>query len=262
MGRKRNQGKARKAARAAKAKQEAEERGNNEIAKNELEQPLAAPSLLPRCRHGADNLTDEDIICLQLADPFATELYQCRRAANGDVLKCLQATHDATLDAFADVWCDAAKMENEISCFLCAGTQNILEGNYDSARDCATAARYLKQYIAVGLEKTLAVFDFPKIVETYYSDMHTLVKFFRKRIPCTCLNEKYEEVKDITKLGFCFNPQCTVSLTEVERSKTMCCSRCRNVTYCSRECQISHFTKHKRACDMHVTIQAKFDAKN
>ena len=74
MGRKRNQGKARKAARAAKAK--AEERGNNNQTTmshgNGLEQSLAALSLSlsAQCRHGAaESLTGEDI-CMQFVETW------------------------------------------------------------------------------------------------------------------------------------------------------------------------------------------------
>jgi len=111
----------------------------------------------------------------------------------------------------------------------------------------------------------------PKIYETYLAsscgdtynpaDLHTLVKFFRKRIPCSCscLDAKYEEVKATTKMGWCFNLQC--NLLRVERSKTMYCDRCRFVTYCSRECQKAHWSKHQATCDKAAALKAKFDAK-
>ena len=92
--------------------------------------------------------------------------------------------------------------------------------------------------------------------------MHTLVKYFRKRIPCSCLDGKYDEVKAITKLGFCFNPECNFEMSgELERSKTMYCSRCRCATYCSRECQKADWARHKSYCDKDAAERAEFDAK-
>eukprot|EP00984_Skeletonema_dohrnii_P004367 scaffold1560_cov146-Skeletonema_dohrnii-CCMP3373.AAC.2 len=45
--------------------------------------------------------------------------------------------------------------------------------------------------------------------ELKYADKHTLVSFFRSRIPCKCLDEKYKEVKNITKMGICANLGCS-----------------------------------------------------
>ena len=97
-------------------------------------------------------------------------------------------------------------------------------------------------------KQTPASYNVPKLGETYKADEHTLVKFFRNRIPCSCLDEKYEEMKNIAKMGLCCNPDCNVPEGRVERSKTMYCSQCRNATYCSRECQIADWTSHKSGC--------------
>mmetsp|Transcript_4491 Transcript_4491/g.5717 ORF Transcript_4491/g.5717 Transcript_4491/m.5717 type:complete len:83 (-) Transcript_4491:55-303(-) len=72
---------------------------------------------------------------------------------------------------------------------------------------------------------------------------------------------KYKEVKDTAKLGFCYNPECTIPNGQVERSKTFYCSRCRNVTYCSRDCQKADSTIHKHECDKFIAEIAKFEAK-
>ncbi len=253
MGRKRNQGKARKAAKAkAKEEAEAEDRRNNNqtVATNGQEQPRAALSLLPPCPclHGAVPPSDEDNICLQFAETFIKELSQYRGTAH-NILNSLLAITTATMDKFADMWNDAAKMKTAISFFLYLGTQGVLQGSNDVARDCAAIARYLKEFIAVALKRTQPVYYWPKVLEAYYADMHTLVKFFRHRIPCSCLDEKYEEVKNITKMGICHNPNCKWPQRRVERNKTAYCSLCRNAVYCSRECQVADYTRHKPDCD-------------
>ena len=165
---------------------------------------------------------------------------------------------DSTMDQFAAVWGDLAKMKIAISCLLFVGAQFILEGHIESARWAATMTRYFQQHIAVHLKQTQAIPNWPKIPETYIADDHTLVKFFRHRIPCSCLDEKYEEVKHITKLGYCYYPKC--SGRKLERSKTKYCSRCRCATYCSRECQVSDWWSHKPYCDKHAEVIAKFEA--
>ena len=265
MGRKRDQGKARKAARAKAKVEEKEGENNNQTTTNNgsgLEQPRAAASLLPRCMslHGAAPFSEEDI-CLQFVETFILEFDEyCGRDC--DVFNSLRGAHNATMDEFADVWCDPAKMEKAISYILSLGTHDILTGKYGRARLCAAIARYLEQYIAVELKKTQALYNWPKVLETYHADLHTLVKFFRHRIPCSCLDDKYEEVKDITKIGLCYNQQCNIPHGQVERRKTMYCSRCRSVTYCSRECQVAHWPMHKPFCDIDVAAKAEFDAKH
>ena len=69
-------------------------------------------------------------------------------------------------------------------------------------------------------------------------------KFYRKRIACKCLKEMHLEArKSSTKLGVCYHCK------EVkERALLMVCSRCRISQYCSRECQIASWPRHKCDC--------------
>ena len=157
----------------------------------------------------------------------------------------LIAAQKATMDEFADVWHDATKTEMVLSYFLSKGTNTILENDYLIDPASSVLARYLEQHIAVELKQTQALINWPKIVETSYEaemDMHTLIKFFRRRIPCSCLDGEYQRW-NVTKVGFCFNPLCIPPEdVELERSKTKYCSRCRCVAYCCRECQEAHWT--------------------
>ncbi len=209
MGRKRNQGKARKAAKA-KAKQEAEERenNNNQTTANEPEEQLTAAQMQrvqvqsgnAKCLHGFD--PDRKKNCSQ----FATAFYKSFDEAIGrdiSLVGCLIAARDATMDEYAEVWNDSAKMESVMRYLLFYGTQEILKGDDNYANTAATFARYFEQYISVVLKETQALFRWNKILETYYADLHSLVNFFRHRIPCSCLDEKYEEVKNIIKMGVC-----------------------------------------------------------
>ncbi len=154
-------------------------------------------------------------------------------------------------------------MDIVISRSLCAGTHQFLKGNYIDARSFATIARYLEQYIAVELKQTQALYNWPKIYETYYADEHTHVKFLRHRISCSCLDEKYEEVKHITNTGICYSAECSIpdKYNRVERSKIKDCSRCRCATYCSRECQEADWSRHKPDCDRNAALIAEFEAK-
>ena len=275
MGRKRNQGKARKAAKA-KAREEAAEEVQRRTMTSRRQQSLAtqtqqlqvgaaSPHDTTKCSHmfhGFDPLSVEDI-CFQYAKAFSDAYYYEASIDGGkSILVCLIAAKNATKGRFAAVWDNSAKMEIVISYYLSNGTQHILEGNDDSARALAIFARYLEQCTAVGLKQTQALVNFPKIDEvSNSSDIHTLVKFLRKRIPCKCLDKKYKEVKDTAKLSFCYNQECSIPNGQVERGKTFYCSRCRCETYCSRACQKADWINHKQYCDTYVAEIAKFEAK-
>eukprot|EP00984_Skeletonema_dohrnii_P020658 scaffold10135_cov113-Skeletonema_dohrnii-CCMP3373.AAC.2 len=86
---------------------------------------------------------------------------------------CLRVAHDATLHEYAEVWNDSANMESALSYLLFGGAQNILEDNYD------------------GATAILA----------------------RKRIPCSCLDKRFDEVKYIPKMPFA-TTHSALSLTE------------------------------------------------
>ena len=92
-------------------------------------------------------------------------------------------------------------------------------------------------------------------------DLHTLVSFLRKRIPCKCMDEKYEEVKTLIKMGLCSNPDCSLPDRKAERNKILYCARCDQVGYCSRACQKAHWKEHKEDCRKIADLKAEFDSK-
>jgi hypothetical protein len=139
--------------------------------------------------------------------------------------------------------------------FVFEGTKCLLRGDIDAAR-CNAVLSYLFEQIFVmcNFEGTDIDFssvkgsDFMRCIELSKADAHTLCSFFRKRIPCSCLKKMYKEVKSVTKLKLskcCFNVGCNRQLME---KTMMCCSLCRQVSYCSRKCQKADWTAHKINC--------------
>jgi hypothetical protein len=280
MGRKRNQGKARRAAKAKAREAEEEEERNyqttndNERQEQQVPEPEAgqlqigndapiADNYFLTCRHGLIPLSLPVYkTCTEFVIALKKSYYE---AGKNDprIVSCLIDAEDSTKVEFAEVWKDTAMMESAISCFLCFGTETMLNGNHKCARETATLTRYLEQHIAIELHKTQVVINLAKIEELALcsSDDHTLVKFYRRRIPCKCLDEKYEEVKCVAKIGICYNAQCPFPDGMLERSLTMYCSRCRNIAFCSRECQKANWTTHREYCDNCVLLKADFEAK-
>jgi hypothetical protein len=225
-------------------------------------------SVLPLCMHGFDPFPD-DHVCSKFIRAFVHEFYKRARkvytAGKQDeraVIECLLDARDSTQDEHSEVWNDAAKMKQVISYFLHSGTMSILDELFGNAITSALFARFFEQWLKARVHKSQACINWPKVIEfgLVQSDGHTLVKYFWRRIRCSCLDEKYEEVKSITKIGICFNKYCTHPKRTVERSELRCCSRCRSVTYCSRECQAADWSEHKELCDEVVATRAEFEA--
>ena len=73
-----------------------------------------------------------------------------------------------------------------------------------------------------------------------------LLKFYRKRMSCSCLKAMHLEArKTLPQLGACCH--CEVV---TDRALLMVCSRCRCHHYCSRECQVAAWDEHKPDCDL------------
>jgi hypothetical protein len=139
--------------------------------------------------------------------------------------------------------------------FVSEGTKSLLRGDIDAARCNASLTWWFETLFSLfKIQGGKLDFDLSpsmksiKCIELGYADEHTLCSFFRKRIPCSCLKKMYKEVKSVTKLrlsSFCSNKGCRQHL---EKKTMMCCSLCRQATYCSRKCQKAHWTAHKINC--------------
>lgn len=191
---------------------------------------------------------------MKICQGFLQTFVQAFDGAAGDFL----AAYHSTKEKCASVWNDPDMMEFVVSFLLACGTSKILEGNIKIACKYAALGSYFEQYIEVEFRKTRAFPNWPKIRELYSADEHTLISFYKRRIPCSCLDEKYQEVKSIPKIGLCCNYECPLPCGKTERSDTMCCSRCRAANYCSRECQVAAWQGHKGECRFYTNLKAKF----
>ena len=138
------------------------------------------------------------------------------------------------------------------------GTNFVLKYSHPSSLAAVLAAviTVLENYD--GMASFISVYN-SRIVATKLRDLfgggnskiRDLLKFYSKRLDCKCLKEMYSEArKTLPKMGGCF-----FCIQIKERALLMVCSRCRINQYCSRECQIADWPRHKCNCDTHVLVQ-------
>ncbi len=283
--RKKAKGKARRAAKeaakeAAKAKSKEEENTevaatNNQQQEGSLEaqmkmlQIIKSQSSQITCTHGSlvsslslASLPNGD---LRLCKHFITAFLDVASSfleERGGTRNAIIAAHEGTEEEFADVY--SSKLEFVISELLCSGTQNILDERSklpDSVYIEAMLVCYFEEWLAVSVRKSKAVINWSKIFELGVADDHTLVAYYRKRIPCSCLDKKYKAVKSVKKMGWCYNPSCSIPNQMAERCKMFCCARCGEVNYCSIYCQKANWGVHKEECERLSKTKAAFDFK-
>ena len=134
--------------------------------------------------------------------------------------------------------------------WVSAGTRELLEGNVQYARFYASSVFFIQEVLPISNGARTSV-NGAQVHDLFTADDHTLVSFLRKRIPCSCLDEKHKEVKNMPKMSYCYNEQCSLG-RRVERSKVKPCSRCCQAFYCSRECHVADWPRHKTVCNVNA----------
>ena len=80
------------------------------------------------------------------------------------------------------------------------------------------------------------------------SHRRDVLKFYRKRTSCKCLKKMHLDArKCIPKTGICYG-----CVKQYERVSLSVCSRCMVMQYCSGDCKVANWPKHKRDCDDYV----------
>ena len=205
------------------------------------------------CHHGNAVETTELVFFINVfTNTFMSEATRSQ-CEDGKMIAGLSAASDAVKEKYPYVYYDPCKVKLVVSYYLCNGTQHVLQGDFVRARLFAAMAGYFETVEAfLRSENKVNTDTNTKTILEVCNCERTLVKYLRKRIPCSCLDEIYKEVKSMTRTGICFN--CSAA---VERSKMLTCARCGGANYCCRACQKADWHRHKGTCDQSVTLNAK-----
>ena len=85
--------------------------------------------------------------------------------------------------------------------------------------------------------------DSKKLMKNNGCSNQSLVRFFKRRVCCSCLDEPYLRVMERLKIGKCF-----YCCEMFEVTKLLVCGDCKMAQYCSKECQRKEWYCHKKLC--------------
>ena len=152
---------------------------------------------------------------------------------------------------------DDADLEWIASAFVSIGTGSVIHASRDFAKSSADLlyirlglrSVYYDEWIHQSfLNKSAPLMYNARLQELEHADQRRIISYLKKRIPCSCLDALYDQLKPLPKMGLCGSLNCGHPERKVEISKMWSCEACRRGHYCSKECQADHWLSHKEEC--------------
>jgi len=265
--RKRNKGKERKA-----RKVETEKIRLQKVWRNwALGSNILRGNMSIECDHGCNNTRD---IISTLSDDHPVSTFICEFA--GDWFPAYDKNMLVYLRGLfkehSQVWCNESYRRMAIQILTSIGINWIIQQDhlenmlsspgclgsttaYDDKLAMATIIVVLENYHddVEDIDTTILIQAAAKIRNLQpgtNSSMRDALKFYYKRTSCSCLKALYSKArKTIRKVSRCVGCE-----QEHERVLLSLCSRCRMPHYCSRECQVADWPRHKDYCNYVVDI--------
>ena len=236
--RKRNKGKERK------AKREADKEENERLVAHRFWRAFCGSN---QCNHGRDVMIPDDHPVSRFMDQFYINLIH-------NSMKVIENLKEI-FKSHRHIWNNESYRKLVIDMLIHIGTNMLLrEDSPLSWPSCvAQSIIALEHYdgsddIGLVINKRVVMSKWRDIKSDSGSSRRDCLKFYRKRTSCKCLKKIHLEArKTIPKVGFCWHCK-----DEMERVALSLCSRCMIEQYCSRECQVAAWPKHKEDCDEYV----------
>ena len=244
MGRKREKGKARKA--KAAATQQAPFNAGESVrqamvgSESQVWRKWAMVGLTRGCTHGCPALPAPD---------HAVSLFMDALWANSNDKTSYDLFMSNTVVNHRQVWGDDATLRKlALDIMVVIGTNFILDTDDHGIKLAdllATTISAMEHYNGHGKINLAICQAYIVVDDLRCGGEREVVRFYLKRISCTCLKAKYSLLKKSqpTRISGCH----TCKQVKV-RSSMMVCGRCKAVQYCCEECQAADWPNHKGLC--------------
>ena len=212
----------------------------------------AFPKPWVKCDHGTDATlipSSSNHPVAKLMNSFEDEI---ELSPNGYTIRSLVG---AAFYGNEEVWDNELLRKHTIDLFVRIGT------NMCNARNSPANTRLFAAIVVVlenytgDINETFIAVD-GKVRDLTGGDdncvSRDVVRFFRKRIPCKCLDQRYSCAKETPKLG-----ECKTCEKQMERSHLQLCSKCKVAQYCCRDCQVKDWPVHKMDCLVGQVVRDK-----
>ena len=216
---------------------------------------------LIQCNHGVDLVIPDDVNHPVTSFMDALFMYD---ANDSNILSIpMEKYLRETFATHREVWDNERYREMAVNIFIAIGTNLLLSNERgDSFLAQAIVISCLENYDGSSDSTSLL---YNRVVGRKMNDLfgstyakRDALKFFRKRTSCSCLKDMHLETrKTLPKTGVCNHCE-----EEKDRALLMVCSRCRIAQYCSRECQVANWSRHKVYCDECIVLVEQQGAKN
>lgn len=224
-------------------------------AKERARGPLFA--LLKQLRSSSKSSTSSIMVCHHGWDPQEyAEAHDCHKFIEVvlDVITKATVAGTACADAIdttqnLQVWDDRVQLEWVHKALISIGTSILIAEDDDrEVFDCSVVlglCEHIRQHLNCVLDECQPFCYHARVHDLLNADQRRLVSYLKKRIPCSCLKDKYRKVKALPKMGTCRYPKCSQPQAKVALSKLLTCSRCKIQHYCSVQCQTADWQRHK-----------------
>ena len=204
------------------------------------------------CNHGCGLIpNDLDHPVASFLNHFIT-YWDVHNEGNRTTIEMMQAT----FKRHQQVWTDESYKQTAVDILTTMGTNILLMEMSNERSGIMWAISIAKTIVLLDHHDSTVSFDVAirnRRIRTRLRDLGSrtsssrrdTLKFFSKRIPCSCLKKMHRKIrKTQPKIGSCWG--CG---REFERVSLSVCSRCTISQYCSRKCQVSDWPQHKFECN-------------
>ena len=169
--------------------------------------------------------------------------------AASDENKFITDSMKLSLERHPQLWNDKENRKMAMHILISFTVNYILNGEIiEAGRPMASALLFLSNYDGLGSLDTAAYVCAALRRDIVCGNDREILRFFSKRIPCSCLKDLYKQSKrTLLKDGCCQNCK-----RVLHRSELMVCGNCRIIQFCSKECQRECWPEYKIWCSGYV----------